>query len=116
MTTPGAGTDGDSCTTGWKRRVRLHDDYTAGRLRKDSCTTAQQAGRKVRGYTMSTLLAGIDSRDSCTTALLVGIDAELMQYFAAGQKRGAQLHYDGIASRDKQGERCWSGERGAATR
>ncbi len=65
---------------------------------------------------MSTLLAGIDSRDSCTTALLVGIDAELMQYFAAGQKRGAQLHYDGTASRDKQGERCWSGERGAATR
>jgi hypothetical protein len=31
---------------------------------------------------MSTLQAGIN-RESCTTALLVGIDAELLQNFAA---------------------------------
>ena len=79
--------------------MRLHDDCAAGRDRensctnaqlggidRDNCTTAQQAGRKVRGYTMTTLPTGI-YRDNC----------------AAGRKRGSQLHDDGTADRDRKG-------------
>ena len=97
------------CSAGLKRRAHLPDACTGGRtegdiarkgcgymmtallawtekIAGDNCTTAQQAGRKVRCYTITTLPTGI-YRDNC----------------AAGRKRGSQLHDNGTAGRNRQG-------------
>ena len=108
------------CSAGWKIGAHLPDDCAGGRDREDSCKTAQQAGRKVRGYKMTTLLAGIH-RDSCTTALLAGREGRgykmtillpeidrnscttAQDDYTAGRERETRLHDDGTAGRDRKG-------------